>query len=110
MTDYISASDNNSPAAKPHRRRPRYSVKHPRRFEEKYKEHDPQRYADTIAKVVASGKTPAARQQPRALVYSAAAGVANSNCFAGFAGGLPGPCLVGQSEMPMAPLKVRYGP
>jgi 16S rRNA (cytosine1402-N4)-methyltransferase len=42
-----------------HRRRPRYSGKYPRRFEEKYKEHNPERYADTIAKVVASGKTPA---------------------------------------------------
>ena len=39
-------------AAPAHRRRPRYSGKHPRKFEEKYKEHDPQRYADTVAKVV----------------------------------------------------------
>lgn len=43
----------------PHRRRPRYAGTHPRRFEDKYKEHDPQRYAETVAKVLASGKTPA---------------------------------------------------
>jgi len=43
----------------PHRRRPRYRGTHPRRFEEKYKELNPERYAATVAKVVASGKTPA---------------------------------------------------
>jgi len=51
-------------AAVPHRRRPRYSGKNPRRFQEKYKEHDPGRYADTIAKVLASGKTPAGMHRP----------------------------------------------
>ncbi len=64
MTDDISKSESNTPAATPHRRRPRYSGKHPRRFEEKYKEHDPQRYADTVAKVLASGKTPAGTHRP----------------------------------------------
>jgi 16S rRNA (cytosine1402-N4)-methyltransferase len=48
----------------PHRRRPRYSGKYPRKFEDKYKEHDPQRYADTVAKVLASGKTPAGAHRP----------------------------------------------
>ncbi len=48
----------------PHRRRVRYSGKNPRRFEEKYKEHDPQRYAETVAKVVAAGKTPAGTHRP----------------------------------------------
>ncbi len=48
----------------PHRRRPRYSGKNPRRFEEKYKERDPARYADTVAKVLASGKTPAGTHRP----------------------------------------------
>src|SRR5258705_12362643 len=47
-----------------HRRRPRYSGKHPRRFEEKYKERDPRRYAETVAKVLASGKTPAGTHRP----------------------------------------------
>ena len=43
----------------PHTRRPRYKGTHPRAFHEKYKEHDPDRYADDVAKVLASGKTPA---------------------------------------------------
>ena len=45
-------------------RRKRYSGKNPRRFEDKYKEHDPARYADTVAKVIASGKTPAGSHVP----------------------------------------------
>src|SRR6267378_6162185 len=56
-------SDSSSPSPRPPRR-PRYRGKHPRRFEEKYKEHDPQRYADTVAKVLASGKTPAGTHRP----------------------------------------------
>ncbi len=45
-------------------RRPRYRGKNPRRFEEKYKEHHPERYTETIAKVLASGKTPAGSHRP----------------------------------------------
>lgn len=56
------SGDDSQPA--PHRRRPRYSGKNPRRFAEKYKEHDPQRYADTVEKVLASGKTPAGTHRP----------------------------------------------
>ncbi len=61
--DIISATDN-SPPTTPHKRRVRYSGRNPRRFEEKYKERDPQRYADTVAKVLASGKTPAGTHRP----------------------------------------------
>src|SRR6478735_3436891 len=53
-----------SESSTPHRRRPRYSGKYPRHFAEKYKEHDPARYADTVAKVLASGKTPAGTHRP----------------------------------------------
>ena len=42
-----------------HKRRKRYSGTHPRRFEEKYKEHDPEKYQDTIEKVISKGSTPA---------------------------------------------------
>jgi 16S rRNA (cytosine1402-N4)-methyltransferase len=48
----------------PHQRRVRYPGKYPRRFQEKYKEHQPARYADTVAKVLASGKTPAGTHRP----------------------------------------------
>jgi 16S rRNA (cytosine1402-N4)-methyltransferase len=61
--DTLSSPDSSQPAT-PHRRRVRYSGKNPRRFEEKYKERDPQRYADTVAKVLASGKTPAGTHRP----------------------------------------------
>jgi len=57
-------SDSSSSTPVPHKRRPRYSGKHPRRFEEKYKEHDPQRHEATVAKVIASGKTPAGTHRP----------------------------------------------
>ncbi len=55
-------TENASPT--PHRRRPRYAGKYPRKFAEKYKEHDPSRYAATIEKVIASGKTPAGMHRP----------------------------------------------
>lgn len=43
----------------PHKRRVRYKGTHPRKFEEKYKEHQPEKYADTVAKVIRKGSTPA---------------------------------------------------
>jgi len=46
------------------RRRPRYAGKNPRRFEDKYKEHAPERYAADVDKVLASGKTPAGMHRP----------------------------------------------
>lgn len=42
-----------------HKRRKHYSGKYPKRFEEKYKEHDPEKYADTIRHVIRKGSTPA---------------------------------------------------
>ncbi|MEI7728479.1 MAG: 16S rRNA (cytosine(1402)-N(4))-methyltransferase RsmH [Verrucomicrobiota bacterium] len=53
-----------SGGAIPHRRRPRYSGKNPRKFHEKYKELNPEKYPDTVAKVIASGKTPAGTHRP----------------------------------------------
>jgi len=55
---------NPSEPDKPHRRRERYRGTHPRRFEQKYKELDPERDPQTIAKVLASGKTPAGQHRP----------------------------------------------
>lgn len=50
--------------ATPHKRRVRYKGTHPRRFDEKYKEHDPERYAAEVQKIVAGGKTPAGSHRP----------------------------------------------
>lgn len=44
---------------KQHKRRIHYSGKYPRRFEEKYKEHQPEKYQDMIEHVIKKGNTPA---------------------------------------------------
>lgn len=44
---------------KEHKRRVRYKGTHPRRFEEKYKELQPEKYPETVAKVISKGMTPA---------------------------------------------------
>jgi 16S rRNA (cytosine1402-N4)-methyltransferase len=49
---------------RPHVRRPRYRGTHPRAFHEKYKELNPERYGDEVARVLASGKTPAGMHRP----------------------------------------------
>lgn len=42
-----------------HVRRVRYNGTHPKSFKEKYKEHNPEQYAEDVAKILAQGKTPA---------------------------------------------------
>ena len=44
---------------KPHKRRVRYKGTHPRNYKEKYKELNPDKYADTVEKVIRKGSTPA---------------------------------------------------
>jgi len=51
-----------APAEVPHKRRPRYRGKYPRSFDLKYKEHSQD--AETLEKVLASGKTPAGTHRP----------------------------------------------
>ena len=46
------------------RRRPRYKGTHPRRFEEKYKELDQQRYPELVEHVRSRGQTPAGQHVP----------------------------------------------
>jgi len=60
----MSDSDPDPPAKKLWRRRQRYRGTHPRRYHEKYKELDPEHDPETIAKVIASGKTPAGQHRP----------------------------------------------
>ena len=45
-------------------RRAHYSGKYPRRFEEKYKERDPEKYADIAEHVIGKGSTPAGTHIP----------------------------------------------
>ena len=46
-------------AEQQHKRRIHYSGKYPKKFEEKYKEQNPDKYKDTIDHVIAKGSTPA---------------------------------------------------
>lgn len=47
-----------------HKRRVRYKGTHPRKFSEKYKELNPEKYGDTIEKVISKGSTPAGMHIP----------------------------------------------
>ena len=47
-----------------HQRRPRYKGTHPKAFKDKYKELQPELYADTVAKVIQKGSTPAGMHRP----------------------------------------------
>jgi 16S rRNA (cytosine1402-N4)-methyltransferase len=101
------------PAPRPPRRK-RYPGKNPRRFEDKYKEHDPLRHAETVAKVIASGKTPAGSHVPimveeclEALVL--APGMMGVDCTLGYGGhalrilerNTPGGKLIGLDQDPI---------
>ena len=44
---------------KPYKRRVRYKGKYPKKFEEKYKELNPEKYQDTVEHVIRKGNTPA---------------------------------------------------
>jgi len=75
----------------PHRRRPRYSGKNPRRFDQKYKERAPEKYPETVAKVIASGKTPAGTHRPIMVreileVLRPAPGETAADCTLGYGG------------------------
>ena len=48
----------------PHVRRKRYRGTHPRKFEEKYKELDSQKFAADVEKVIGRGQTPASTHRP----------------------------------------------
>lgn len=113
-----------------HRRRPRYAGKNPRRFEDKYKELNPERYPDTISKVLASGKTPAGSHVPILVaeileILSPQAGDIAIDCTLGHGGHagailqriLPGGILLGLDvdpvELPRTESRLRalgFGP
>ena len=114
----------------PHRRRVRYAGKNPRRFEDRYKEHAPDIYPETVAKVVASGKTPAGTHVPVMVAEILSAldprpGETAVDCTIGYGGHareilprlLPGGRLLGLDvdplELPKTEVRMRglgYGP
>lgn len=95
-------------------RRKRYSGKNPRRFQDKYKEHDPARYGETVAKVIASGKTPAGSHVPILVAECLVAmrlepGMVGVDCTLGYGGHAarilerigPGGKLLGMDQDPI---------
>jgi 16S rRNA (cytosine1402-N4)-methyltransferase len=101
-------------APEPHKRRVRYKGKNPRRFEDKYKELNPDQHADTIAKVRASGKTPAGQHVPILLaeimeVLAPQPGERAVDCTLGYGGHArsllkavqPGGCLLALDQDPI---------
>ena len=73
------------------KRRERYSGRNPRKFSEKYKEHAPERYGEDVAKVLASGKTPAGTHRPILVreileVLQLAPGAVVVDCTLGYGG------------------------
>jgi len=56
-----NAMDENEPK---HQRRVRYKGTHPKTYKEKYKELQPEHYADDVAKVIQNGHTPAGMHLP----------------------------------------------
>jgi 16S rRNA (cytosine1402-N4)-methyltransferase len=91
VNDDVSQPSSDTASATPHRRRRRYAGKYPRRFEDKYKEHDSQRYGETVAKVLASGKTPAGTHRPIMVaeileVLTPKAGEVAVDCTLGYGG------------------------
>jgi len=108
----MSEANSPTPPATPHKRRVRYSGKNPRRFEDKYKEHAQD--AATIAKIVASGKTPAGTHRPIMVTEILAAlipkpGQVAVDCTLGYGGHtqeilakiLPGGKLLGLDHDPI---------
>jgi 16S rRNA (cytosine1402-N4)-methyltransferase len=59
-----NAADKTAAAAPQHHRRVHYSGKYPKRFEEKYKELQPEKYGATMEKVRSKGSTPAGTHIP----------------------------------------------
>lgn len=98
----------------PHKRRVRYKGKNPRRFEDKYKELNPERYGDTVAHVLAGGKTPAGQHVPIMVseimqALSIQAGERAVDCTLGYGGHAaellkavqPGGCLLAIDQDPI---------
>lgn len=52
------------PAPEKRPRRPRYPGRNPRQFHERYKEHQPEKYAEEVEHILASGRTPAGTHRP----------------------------------------------
>ena len=57
ITGEAMSQENQNIQEEPHKRRVRYKGKYPRNYKEKYKELNPEKYQDTIEKVIRKGST-----------------------------------------------------
>ena len=97
----MNDSQENTPNP-PRRRRPRYSGTHPKRFDERYKEHQPEAYPDIQEQVRARGGTPAGTHVPVLLEEAMA-------CLAPQPGEIVADCTLGYGGHAVEWLK-RIGP
>jgi len=96
------------------RRRPRYTGRNPRNFQDKYKEHQPEKYPDDIRRIVEGGKTPAGMHRPIMVddvmqVLALSPGETVVDCTLGYGGHAsamlkaiqPGGCFLGVDADPI---------
>lgn len=74
-----------------HVRRPHYSGRYPKRFEEKYKEQQPEKYSELVDHVISKGNTPAGMHIPIMAeeilqVLSITPGMSGLDCTLGYGG------------------------
>ncbi len=97
-----------------HHRRPRYSGKHPRKFSEKYKELEPEKYSEDVQKIISKGNTLAGSHRPIMVdevieVLRPVAGMVAVDCTIGYGGHaqailkrvMPGGMLIGLDIDPL---------
>ena len=78
-------------STKKHKRRIRYSGTHPKKFSEKYKELDPEKYPDDVEKVKQRGQTTAGMHLPICVreicdVFGLKPGMSGIDCTLGYGG------------------------
>ena len=64
MDEFIKTPNQDGQSPVEHKRRVRYQGTHPRRYEEKYKELNPEKYQADVEKIIQQGKTPAGMHIP----------------------------------------------
>ncbi len=74
-----------------HRRRIRYNGSHPRKFHEKYKEMEPEKYSEDVQKIMEKGNTPAGSHRPIMVdevidVLQPSTGMIAVDCTIGYGG------------------------
>lgn len=91
QADPATPADEGNEPSRPRRRRPRYAGTHPKGFQQRYKELDPDAYPDMIGHIREQGRTPAGTHVPVLLEEVLAAlvpapGEVVADCTIGYGG------------------------